>query len=73
MVSQSPSVKCRRHELVSERVHLQERRHSRRIAEVIPEFSFRQGRAGCRFDSDDAKLFTRNFLLDKGECKPAEI
>ncbi len=53
MVAQPTRVDRRRHELVTERVHREQRRHARGVAEVVLEGAFGERGARRRLDGDE--------------------
>ena len=56
MVAEPAGVDRRRHEVVAERVHRQQRRHARGVAEVVVERAFGERRARRRLHRDEAHV-----------------
>ena len=66
MVAQSPGVNVRRLKIVAQRVHRDQGRESRHVAEVVLEFAAGEFRASFRLHGDHA------YLLPLGEILPQE-
>ena len=59
---------------MAEREHHQQRRHLRRVAEVVSQLAFGEGRTGCGFDGDNPVFFLfRDFLVKVWKRQPGEI
>lgn len=63
-----------RHEVMAERVHLHQGRHSRAVAEVVAVLSTRQRGARCRLRTPHDGLFpVCQVLSDEWECKASKV
>src|SRR5918998_1733238 len=74
VVAEAPSVDARRHERVSQGVHLHERRRPSGVAEVVGVAPLRERGAGDRLDGEDTRILpTSQFPPEKGEGDPGEV
>ena len=74
VIAQAAGVEAGRNEGRAERVHLDQRRQMRGVAEIVGVFAARQRRAGGRLDRDDAALAAAAQLQpEKRKRKPGEI
>jgi hypothetical protein len=74
VVPQSAGVNRRRHELVAQGVHLEQRCLRRSVTKIVAQLALGQGRAGGGFDGDDAAVFLLgDFLAYVWEDQPGEI
>ena len=65
MVAQAARVQGRRHEVVAQREHLEERRGHGHVAEVVPVLSLRQGRARGRLHGHQPRLLSLHQILSR--------
>src|SRR5208283_2514088 len=73
VIAEASGMNARGHEIVAQGVHHQKWRQSGCIAEVIPELSLGQGRAGARLNGDGSQLFAVDLISQKGEGDSAEV
>src|SRR5262249_56465880 len=74
VIAQPAGMEARRDERRSERVHLDERREMRGVAEIIGVFALGQGWAGGGLDRDDAALAsTAQLLAQKRQSETGEV
>ena len=74
VVAQAAGVDRVRDEVVAQRVHLHQRRHARRVAEVVGVRASRQRRARGRLDGADHRVHPAGQLLaQERERQPAEV
>ena len=74
VITQAAGVETRRNERRSQRVHLDQRRQVRGVAEVVGVFAARQRRACGRLDRDEAALAPAAQLQpEEREGKPGEV
>ena len=73
VVAQAARVDRRRHEVVAERVHRDERRQLPRVAEVVGEVAARQRRAGGRLAGEEVDLAAGDLLAQEREREPGEV
>src|SRR3990170_2779362 len=73
VVAQAAGVNARGHEIVPQGVHLQERRESHGVAEVVGVFAFRERRARGRLDRHQPQLPARGLVGEERERDAAEV
>ena len=74
MITKASGMIRRRNEIMTERVHLRDRRDHAGIAEVINKFPSGQRRAGCRFNRDNIIIrFAAELLSHKRSNQSAQI
>ena len=73
VVAQPSGVNGRRDKTVPQRVHFQQRRGGRRVAEVIQIHAAGQRRACFGLDGDDANLLALELVRQEGERQPGHV
>ena len=73
VVAQPAGVNPGRHEIVAQRIHLDQRRELGGVAVIVGELALGQAGAGGRFDGDDARALAGETVEHVGQRQAAEI